>query len=81
MSDAVATDLRVGVARETEAVDLARFVQELGLTATCNGTTVEIREAPADISQAVTAWLAEWHAALVPAGWSEKIMLLRQPSD
>ena len=81
MSDAVATPLLVEVARENEAIDLARFVQELGLAVTHYGTTVEIREAPADIAQVVTAWLAEWHEPLVPAGRSGRTMTLRPPSD
>jgi hypothetical protein len=68
VSDAVCTPLRVEVARETDAVDLARFVQALGLAVTRHGTTVEIRETPADIGQAVTTWLTEWHEPLVSAG-------------
>jgi hypothetical protein len=81
VSDAVRTPLRVEVARETEAVDLARFVRELGLAVTRHGTTVEIREAHADIGQAVTTWLAEWHEPLVPAGRSGRTMRLGPQSD
>jgi hypothetical protein len=43
------TPLRVELTRETAAVDLALFVQELGLAVARRGTTVEIAEAPADI--------------------------------
>jgi UDP-N-acetylglucosamine enolpyruvyl transferase len=67
MTHEAGTVLRVEVARETEAVDLARFVQELGLAVTRHGTTVEVAEAPADIGHAVTTWLAECHTPLVPA--------------
>jgi UDP-N-acetylglucosamine enolpyruvyl transferase len=35
-----ANPLRVEVARETEAVDLARFVQEIGLAVTRHGSRV-----------------------------------------
>jgi hypothetical protein len=73
--------LRVEVARETDALDLARFVQELGLAVSCHGTTVEIAEPPADIGQAVTTWLADWQLPLVPAGRSGRTLRLRPPSE
>jgi hypothetical protein len=68
VSDAVATPLLVEVARENEAIDLARFVQELGLAVTHYGTTVEIREAPADIGDAVTTWLQSGMSLSSPPG-------------
>jgi hypothetical protein len=81
MSGEPGRSLRVEVARETDALDLARFVQELGLAVSCHGTTVEIFEPPADIGQAVTSWLANWHFPLVPAGRSGMTLTLRPPSE
>jgi hypothetical protein len=73
--------LRIEVARETDALGLARFVQGLGLAVSCHGTTVEIAEPPADIGQAVTTWLAEWELPLVPAGRTGRTLTLRPPSE
>jgi hypothetical protein len=81
MSAAGGTALRVELARETAAADLERFVRALGLTATRQGTTVEIAETRVDIGEAVTTWLAEWHEPLVPAGRSGRTLTLRPPSD
>jgi hypothetical protein len=81
MSSEPGASLRVEVARETDALDLARFVRELGLRVSCRGTTVEIVEPPADIEQAVTTWLADWQLPLVPAGRSGMTLTLRPPSE
>jgi hypothetical protein len=81
MSREPSDSLRVELPRETEALDLARFVRELGLAASCHGTTVEIAEPPADIGQAVTTWLAHCQLPLVPAGRSGTTLTLRPPSE
>lgn len=73
--------LRIEFARVNEAMDLARFVQRLGLAVKREGTTVEITQAPADIERAMTTWLAQWRAPLVPAGRSGQTLTLRPPAD
>jgi hypothetical protein len=73
--------LRVEFARVNEATDLARFVQRLGVAVKREGTTVEIPQAPADIERALTTWLAQWPAPLVPAGRSGQTLTLRPPAD
>jgi hypothetical protein len=81
MSTATARPLAVEVARETDAIELAEFARRLGLAATCEGSTVRIDAAHEDIGCAVTSWLAQSHAALVPAGRSSGKLVLRPPSD
>ena len=81
MSAPTVAPLSVEVARETDAIELAEFVRRLGLAATCEGSTVRIDAARADIGCAVTAWLAESHAPLVPAGRRGGNLHLRPPSD
>jgi hypothetical protein len=81
MIGGVGSPLRVEFARVNEAIDLARFGQRLGLAVKREGTTVEIPEPPADIECAVTTWLAQWRAPLVPAGRSGQTLTLRPPAD
>jgi len=81
MSTTTASAVSVEVARETDAIQLAEFARSLGLAATCQGSTVRIDAAHEDIGCAVTSWLAQSHAPLVPAGRSSDKLLLRPPSD
>lgn len=70
----------IELARECEAVDLERFVQELGLHARRNGTAIEIVEAPDVIGSTVTEWLAEWGDPLVPTPLDDGSLALRPPA-
>jgi hypothetical protein len=81
MTGTAHTPFSVELARVTEAADLARFVRSLGLAVRRDGTTVEIADARADIERAVTSWLAEWHAPLVPDGRDGRTLTLRPPAD
>jgi hypothetical protein len=81
MSATTAPTLSVEVARETDALELAEFARRLGLAARCEGSTVKIDAAHEDIGCAVTTWLAESQAPLVPAGRSSGKLVLRPPSD
>jgi hypothetical protein len=81
MTGGTTPPLRVEVPRETDAVDLAEFVAELGLSVSRRGTIVEIAEQPAAIGSAVTSWLAARDVPLVPAGQSKETLMLRPPAD
>jgi hypothetical protein len=70
----------IELARECEAVDLERFVQELGLHARRDGTAIEIVEASNVIGAAVTEWLAEWRNPLVPTPLDDGALALRPPA-
>lgn len=71
---------RIELARESDAVDLERFVDELGLHALRNGTAIEILDASEAIGAAVTSWLAEWREPLVPSPLSDGVLALRPPA-
>ncbi|HEX9380858.1 MAG TPA: hypothetical protein VF891_05105 [Gaiellaceae bacterium] len=71
---------RIELARESEAADLERFVDELGLHARRDGTVVEIFDASDAIGNTVTAWLAEWHEPLVPTELENGALALRPPA-
>jgi hypothetical protein len=73
--------VHIELARENEAVDLLRFVSELGLTATRAGTVVEVRQDREKIGDAVTAWLSEWQSPLVPSTTPAGAIGLRPPAD
>jgi len=72
--------MRIELARESEAVDLERFVDELGLHARRGGTVVEIFDQSVAIGDTVTAWLAEWHEPLVPTPLEDGAVALRPPA-
>ena len=74
------TTTRIVLARESEAADLERFVDELGLHARREGTVLEILDASDAIGDAVTTWLAEWRAPLVPTNLENGSVALRPPA-
>jgi hypothetical protein len=71
---------RIELSRDSEAADLKRFVDELGLHARRDGTVVEILDASDAIGNTVTAWLAEWHEPLVPTELEDGAVALRPPA-
>lgn len=71
---------RIELSRESEAADLERFVDELGLHARRDGTVIEIFDASDAIGNTVTAWLAEWHESLVPTELEDGAVALRPPA-
>ena len=71
---------RIELARESEALDLERYVDELGLHARRDGTVVEIFDQPEAIGDAVTSWLAEWEDPLVPSALASGGLARRPPA-
>jgi hypothetical protein len=71
---------RIELARESEALDLERFVDELGLHAHRDGRVIEIFDASSAIGDAVTTWLARWHEPLVPTELDDGVLALRPPA-
>jgi hypothetical protein len=71
---------RIELSRDSEAADLERFVDELGLHARRDGTVIEIFDASDAIGNAVTSWLAEWHEPLVPTERQNGAVVLRPPA-
>jgi hypothetical protein len=70
----------IDVARETDAEELARFAQTIGLTVSCNGTVVDFEDEDAEIGTAVAAWLASSRAPLVPTRLPDGSLALRPPA-
>jgi hypothetical protein len=73
--------MHVEVSRETEAEELARFARTIGLAVSCNGTVVDFEDENGEIAAAVSAWLANSGAPLVPTQLIDGSFALRPPGD
>jgi hypothetical protein len=76
----ITTTFHVDLARETDAVDLAQFADELGLRARISGTSVEFLEERDLIGDVVTTWLSEHSSELVPTRLEDGSIALRPPA-
>jgi hypothetical protein len=72
--------MRIELARESDAVDFERFVGDLGLHAIRRGGNVEILEDSRVIGDAVTEWLADSADPLVPTRLGDGALALRPPA-
>lgn len=73
-------EMRIELARDTDAVDFERFVAELGLHPVRTGPTVALLDDRDSIGDAVTAWLATWAHPLVPTTLPDGAVALRPPA-
>lgn len=73
--------MRIELARETDAADLARFVTNLGLSVKQDRTELTIGNSPDETVGAIESWLAESGAPLVPTVVGERELALRPQSD
>jgi hypothetical protein len=76
----MAAATRIELARESEALDLERFVERLGLHAARAGRIVEISDGADAIGAAVMTWLAELREPLVPTRLPDGGLALRPPA-
>ena len=72
--------IRIELARESDAVDFERFVGDIGLHVVRRGATVEILEEAQVIGDAVTEWLADSADPLVPTTLGDGSLALRPPA-
>lgn len=70
----------IEVSRETEAEELARFAQTIGLAVSYNGTVVDFEDEDGVIARAVATWLADTRAPLVPTRLPNGSLALRPPA-
>jgi hypothetical protein len=74
------SEMRIELARDSDAADFERFVGELGLQVVRQGATVEILEESELIGEAVTAWLSDTRDQLVPTTLADGSLALRPPA-
>jgi hypothetical protein len=75
----MATETRIELARDSDAVEFERFVAELGLHPVRSGSTVALLDGEDAIGDAVTAWLAT-STPLVPTELPDGRVALRPPA-
>lgn len=73
-------NMRIELARESDAVNFERFVDDLGLHALRRGASVEILEDSRVIGAVVTEWLAHSSDPLVPTRLRDGTLALRPPA-
>lgn len=76
----MADAMRIELARDSDAADFERFVEEVGLHAFRTGRTVDILDDPESIGNAVTAWLATRNDSLVPTRLHDGALAFRPPA-
>lgn len=76
----MADAMRIELSRDSDAVDLERFVTEIGLHAFRDGRAVEILDDLESVGDAVTAWLATRRDSLVPTTLHDGALAFRPPA-
>jgi hypothetical protein len=72
--------MRIELARESDAMEFERFVVELGLHPVRSGATVAFLDDRESIGDVVTSWLATWGKPLVPTELPDGRVALRPPA-